>query len=98
VIGTLFYLMFLASILRRPTARPDPDAIVCEAAGQAVLAGLSSALVSAAVYDMGIAYYAFAATASLAPVHMTSRAQRAPWSSASAPDPIRRHDTARPLL
>lgn len=83
VLGTLFYLLFLGSILRRPTAQPDHDAIVCEAGGQAVLAALSSALVSAAVFDMGIAFYGFAATASLAPVHLT-RAQRAAWSKAPA--------------
>ena len=83
VIGTLFYLMFLGTILRRPLAQPDPDAIVCEAAGQAVLAALSSAMVSAAVYDLGIAFYGFAAAASLAPVAMT-RVHRVPWSQATA--------------
>jgi hypothetical protein len=79
----LFYLMFLGTILRRPTAQPDEEAIICEAAGQAVLAALSSALVSAAVYDMGIAFYGFAASASLAPVPI-ARAHRAAWRRASA--------------
>jgi hypothetical protein len=77
-IGTVFYLMFLASILRKPDPDPDPDEIVCEAAGQAVLAGLSCALVSAAVYDMGIAYYGFAASASLAGAWCRSKPSASP--------------------
>ncbi|HET8933384.1 MAG TPA: hypothetical protein VFN67_08100 [Polyangiales bacterium] len=90
-IGTVFYLMFLASILRKPDPEPNADEIVCEAAGQAVLAGLSCALVSAAVYDMGLAYYGFAASASLAGAWCRSKPSALPRAPSARDISVRCH-------
>lgn len=91
LLGTVFYLMFLASILRKPHPQPDPDEIVCEAAGQAVLAGLSCALVSAAVYDMGLAYYGFAASSSLAGARCRSKPSALPRAPSARDISVRCH-------
>jgi hypothetical protein len=66
LVGTVFYALFVVHVLRGPVAAEfDGDMLVCEAASQAMLAALSAALVSAAVYDMGVSFYAFAAAASM---------------------------------
>jgi hypothetical protein len=62
-LGTLCYLTFLKQALAG-TAAPDQHRTpVAEAARQALLASLSGALLSAAVFDLGIAFYAYAAAA-----------------------------------
>lgn len=63
VIGTLFYCWFLKTTLARPSGghlEPVP-----EAARQATVALLCAALVSAPVFDLGIAFYCYAAAASV---------------------------------
>ncbi len=67
-IGTLLFLVFLSSVFLgiRPN-RALRVAAVPRAARQAVLAGLISASVSAAVFDLGVAFYALAAAATVTP-------------------------------
>jgi len=80
LLGTVCYLLFLVSVLRRPAFDDEPDTVVCQASGQALLAGLCSAMVSAAVYDMGIAFYAFAAAASVRTVEVIALQDAPRWS------------------
>jgi hypothetical protein len=65
-IGAVLFAGFVAAVLRRSqrssAAHPEP---VREAARQAVLAALAAAVVSWGVFDLGIAFYAFAAAASV---------------------------------
>ncbi|MGC4089029.1 MAG: hypothetical protein QM756_14230 [Polyangiaceae bacterium] len=69
VVGTLLFLGFWRSVWR--SAEPgawregSPEGCICLAARQATLAALTAALVSAAVFDLGIAFYVFAAAASV---------------------------------
>jgi hypothetical protein len=66
LIGTLCFVGFLLRCFRNLGGNAA-TAPVPEAARQALLAALASAVVSSAVFDLGIAFYAFAAAASLAP-------------------------------
>lgn len=66
--GTLLFLIFLSRVfLRIAPNRALPTAAVPRAARQAVLAALISASVSAGVFDLGVAFYAFAAAATVTP-------------------------------
>ena len=66
--GTLLFLVFLSRVfLRLGPNRALPTAAVPRAARQAVLAALISASVSAAVFDLGVAFYALAAAATVTP-------------------------------
>ncbi|MES2561780.1 MAG: hypothetical protein V4637_03540 [Pseudomonadota bacterium] len=65
-IGTLFFFAFIGRLFWAPS-RPDADEqgrAVPVAARQAVIATLIAASVSAGSFDLGIAFYAFAAAAS----------------------------------
>ena len=64
VIGTLLFLMFVISACRGSRVRQI--APVPRAARQALLASLLAACVSGTVFDLGVAFYAFAAAASMA--------------------------------
>jgi len=63
-LGTLCFIAFLMSVLKGLTTTGEVEP-VREASRQAVLAALSSAVVSAATFDMGIVFYAAAAAASV---------------------------------
>jgi hypothetical protein len=80
VLGTVCYLLFVVNVLRRPAFDGQLETVVREASGQAMLAGLCAAMVSAAVYDLGIAFYAFAAAASVRSVAAIP-VQYANWST-----------------
>lgn len=60
--GTLFFLAFLRRVTTNSGTVIEP---VTEASRQAVIATMSAALVSAAVFDLGLAFYAYAAAASI---------------------------------
>jgi hypothetical protein len=64
VIGTLLFVAFVASACRSASGRQV--APVPRAARQAVIAALLAASVSGTVFDLGVAFYAFAAAASMA--------------------------------
>jgi hypothetical protein len=64
-VGTLLFLAFLKHVLWVPR-RSAVGPIAC-AARQAVLAALIGASVSATVFDLGIAFFAFAAASTLQP-------------------------------
>lgn len=66
--GTLLYALFLSKAWRRApreTHGAEPAALIRRAASQATVAGFAAACVSNASFDMGVAFYAFAATACL---------------------------------
>jgi hypothetical protein len=64
--GTLLFLLFLFRVfLRIRPNRALPAAAVPRAARQAVLAALIAASVSGGVFDLGVAFYAFAAAATV---------------------------------
>jgi hypothetical protein len=65
LIGTLLFASFLKQVLwtARGTA-PDP---VSRAAREAVLAALITATISATVFDLGVAFFAFAAASTVVP-------------------------------
>lgn len=66
--GTLLFLVFLSRVFHRiGPNRALRTAAVPRAARQAVLAALISAFVSAGVFDLGVAFYAFAAAATVTP-------------------------------
>ena len=64
IVGTLLYLAFLTRLRAAPGTQEDAArSAVPAAARQAVLAALVAAAVSASVFDIGVAFYAFAAAA-----------------------------------
>ena len=67
VLGTALFAAFLARVLIAPARAPEDDdagdAPVRRAARHAVLAGVIAATVSGVVFDLGLAFYAFAAAA-----------------------------------
>ncbi|HEY6882329.1 MAG TPA: hypothetical protein VI299_30065 [Polyangiales bacterium] len=65
-IGTLFYVFFLKAVLAKPASGADADPTTI-AARQAVIMCLCAASIGQPMFDMGIAFYCFAAAASLAP-------------------------------
>ncbi len=68
ILGTLLFIVFLSKVFFgiRPN-RALRAAAVPRAARQAVLAGLISASVAATVFDLGVAFYALAAAATVTP-------------------------------
>lgn len=66
VLGTLLFLAFVARLLLPPpTLLAAEEAAVARAARHAVLAALIAASVSGVVFDLGLAFYAFAAAAAV---------------------------------
>jgi hypothetical protein len=65
VLGTLLFLAFLVQVLRPSKATPSEAEPVARAARHAVLAALIAATISATVFDLGVAFYAFAAAAAM---------------------------------
>lgn len=66
VLGTLLFLAFVARLLVPPARTLESeDAAVARAARHAVLATLIAASVSGVVFDLGLAFYAFAAAAAV---------------------------------
>ncbi|HEY2927875.1 hypothetical protein [Piscinibacter sp.] len=69
VIGLLLFIAFVGRLLGAPLRAVAPDdAPVVKAARRSVLAALIAATVSAVVFDLGPAFYAFAAAASAVPL------------------------------
>ena len=66
-------MAFLANVYRGALPESDPESAVPRAARQAVLASLVAATVSGTVFDLGVAFYAFAAAASLQPSRAEER-------------------------
>jgi hypothetical protein len=67
LLGTVFYGMFLSATMRAPSRRklaPDPTSL---ASRQAMLAMLGATLVAAPVFDLGLAFYGFAAACTVQP-------------------------------
>jgi len=76
IVGALLFLAFVGRLLTTPLRDVAPeDQPVVKAAQRAVLAALLAACVSAVVFDLGMAFYAFAAAAA------------APLSRLAAPTP-----------
>lgn len=80
VLGTLLFALFLGRVLLAPAAAPDAieeadAAPVRRAARHAVFAGFIAACVSGVVFDLGLAFYAFAAAAAAS--HPWTRETRA---------------------
>lgn len=77
LVGTVCFLGFLFSVLRQPPSaaslRTAPNAAQ-EAARHGLMAALAAATVSAAVYDLGLVFYALAALASHKVSHAAPRA------------------------
>jgi hypothetical protein len=68
-VGTLLFLVFVFHVFRGVQPEPDlPAAETQRAARHAVLATLIGASVSATVFDLGVAFYAFAAAAVAQPI------------------------------
>ncbi|MFZ5890675.1 MAG: hypothetical protein ACOY0T_06455 [Myxococcota bacterium] len=85
IFGTLMFLAFLKAVWGSQTSAPNLSASergVCLAARQAVFAALAAALVSGAVFDLGMAFYIFAAAASVR-TRATSELAWAPSTSSS---------------
>lgn len=87
VIGTILFVVFVVSACRSAPARQV--APVPRAGRHALLASLLAATVSGTVFDLGVAFYAFAAAASLA-------ARNEALAHDSAPDPALLLATADP--
>jgi hypothetical protein len=64
LVGTLLFAAFLTTVCRH-AGPPRPEDAVPRAARQALLAALVAASLSGTVFDLGVAFYAFAAAASL---------------------------------
>ena len=72
VLGCLLFAAFLIQIVRSAFFRPSsPDSSVTTAAGLAVLAALAAASISSTVFDLGLAFYAYAAAATSGPSRRT---------------------------
>ncbi len=68
ILGMLLFIVFFSKVFfGTPPNGALPTAAVPRAARQAVLAALISASVSTAVFDLGVAFYAFAAAATVTP-------------------------------
>lgn len=65
LIGTVLFAVFIATLFRGKGPADDADTAVVLAARHAVLAALIAASISAGVFDLGVAFYGFAAAASL---------------------------------
>jgi hypothetical protein len=67
LVGTALYVAFLVNVLRGAPETPGAPHVVRQAARHAVLAAVVAACVSGAVFDLGVAFYAFAAAATVGP-------------------------------
>lgn len=65
VVGAGLFSAFLAYVFGAGRTAPGPVPPITTAARHAVAAGLAGSLLAASVFDLGIAFYAFAAAASL---------------------------------
>jgi hypothetical protein len=65
VVGLLTFVGFLIDVLRSPGVDDSSVSVVARAARQAVLAGLIAASIAGTVFELGIAFYAFAAAATV---------------------------------
>jgi hypothetical protein len=65
LIGTVLFCAFLWRVFQRPRGNSEPIPPICEAARQSVLAALAATAVSYGVFDLGVAFYALAAAATL---------------------------------
>jgi hypothetical protein len=83
VVGTLLFAAFLWATCRGLPGEFTEESAVPRASRHAVLAALAAAFVSGAVFDLGVAFYAFAAAASMRRGQVPRRAQAASSSSAS---------------
>lgn len=83
LLGTCCYLMFVGKVLGTSNRDRASDRTLQTAFGQAMLAALAVACVSATVYDLGVLFYGFAAGASTRP-QLSSRdlnlASGQPWN------------------
>jgi hypothetical protein len=64
ILGTLLFFGFFTAVLRGPRNESTPNPIA-EGSRQAVLASLVAAAIAGGVFDLGIAFYAYAAAATV---------------------------------
>jgi hypothetical protein len=65
VVGAGLFSAFLAYVFGAGRGATGPVSPITTAARHAVAAGLAGSLLAASVFDLGVAFYAFAAAASL---------------------------------
>jgi hypothetical protein len=65
VLGGFAFAAFLVNVVRSPAADDSLDSVVARSARQAVIASIIAACVVGTVFDLGIAFYCFAATATM---------------------------------
>lgn len=70
IAGTLLFLAFVVNVCRSPRSELEPTSAVPRAARQAVLASLIASCISGTVFDLGVAFYAFAAAATVDPLRL----------------------------
>ncbi len=86
ILGVVFFLGFLREVFRRREGRYEPDATT-RAGRHAAIATLVGSAISGTVFDLGIAFYLFAAVASAGVVSSfaTERPRRAALAQRDAP-------------
>jgi hypothetical protein len=65
ILGAVGFVGFFVNVLRSPATDDSSESVTARAARQAVLAGLIGACVVGTVFDLGIAFYCFAAAATV---------------------------------
>jgi hypothetical protein len=83
-IGTYVFVAFLSSLFRKSPYEQQMTHDIRSGAQQAVLASLVAATVSATVFDLGVAFYLFAAAASRQPQEEPKPLEARVWSHAPA--------------
>ena len=86
LVGTLLFAAFLATVCRH-AGPPRPEDAVPRAARQALLAALVAASLSGTVFDLGVAFYAFTAAASLGGAAREPASHLAPLPALTTPRP-----------
>jgi len=66
--GAILFTAFLYKVFTGPGRLPTADALIPRAASEATLAGLIAASMATTVFDLGVAFYGFAAAATVIPV------------------------------
>jgi hypothetical protein len=84
LLGTLCFCAFLRDVLKEP-ARTEYANPTRDASRQAVLGAVAAGIVSATVFDLGIAFYAFSAAACCKPALVTSEALHARLAQQAGP-------------
>jgi hypothetical protein len=66
--GAILFSAFLYKVLTGPSRLPAEDALIPRAAREATLAGLIAAAMATTVFDLGVAFYGFAAACTVIPL------------------------------